>query len=69
LTDFTSKVIDAMDIVNENDPNFESSTKVKRDVHDMISRYKEILQEKTLQTRPLDLDAFIKKKPDNYSEK
>jgi hypothetical protein len=37
------------DIVTENDPNFKSSTKVKRCVYGMISSYKEMLLEKQLQ--------------------
>jgi hypothetical protein len=34
LTDFMNRNSGAVDIVIENGPNFESSTKMKRDVHD-----------------------------------
>jgi ribosomal protein S13 len=65
LTDFINKINDAIDIVTENDPNFERSTKVKRGVLD-ISCYKEMHHEKKLWARQSTLDAFFKKKADNY---
>jgi type II secretory pathway predicted ATPase ExeA len=66
LTDFINKINDAIDIVIENNPNFERSTKVKRSVLDVISCYKEMHHEKKLQARQSPLDAFFKKKADNY---
>jgi hypothetical protein len=56
-----------MDIVTENDPNFEYSTEVRRDLYDMISCYKEMLRERKLQAKELTLCTFLKKKADNSS--
>jgi hypothetical protein len=57
----------AVDIINENDPNFVSSIKVKRPVYG-ISCYTEVLMENRLQAKHLTLDALFRKKADNYSE-
>jgi hypothetical protein len=46
LTDFMNRISD--DIVIEKRPNFESSTKIKRDVYD-TSCYKESFDKKELQ--------------------
>jgi hypothetical protein len=42
LTDSMNETSDVMDIITENDPNFERSTEVNRGIHDMISFYKEM---------------------------
>jgi hypothetical protein len=54
-----------MGILNENNPNSECSSKLKRGVND-ISSYKEILWAKQLQARHSNPDGFFKKKGDNY---
>jgi hypothetical protein len=51
-----------MDIVDEDYPNFEHSTKVMRGIYDM-SCYKEMLQ-----ARQVALCAAFYKKADSYSE-
>jgi hypothetical protein len=56
-----------MDIVTENDPNSERSTKLRSDVYDMISCYKEMLWERKLQAMELTLYTLLKKKADNSS--
>jgi hypothetical protein len=62
-----NKINDAMDIINENDPNFVSSIKVKRPVYG-ISCYTDVLLEKRLKAKHLTLDTLFRKKVDNYSE-
>jgi hypothetical protein len=58
LTNSISKIINATHIVIENEPDFESSTKVKRDAT------KKLFWSKSFKL----FDAFFKMKTDDYSE-
>jgi hypothetical protein len=56
-----------MDIVTENDPNFERSTEMRRGVYVMISGYDVFRRERTLQAMELTLYTLLKKKDNNSS--
>jgi hypothetical protein len=52
-----------MDQFIDNDPDWERSSKAKRDVLDVTSCYRELLREGNLKKRQSTLDTYIKKNP------
>lgn len=68
LTNFLNNINYTTDRANENKPNFEGTTKAKRDIYNMISSRKEMDWEKKFPTRRSNLCAFIKNKINSFSE-
>jgi hypothetical protein len=64
VADFVKNVGNAIDIVTENAPNIERSTKAKKDIYNMIYRFTEMFRDRKLQVRQSTLEVFFKKKTD-----